>query len=121
VRLTADNPLIFPEIIIEAKKKLEAGADLVSTREIDMTTRKIRHYFPKGQSVDAFDSSLLIPGDDMVEYEKEHVLPYLLRKAKNFKIQTPDFGKFIGNIDLLDNYSVDTLDDYKNAKLLVED
>tara|TARA_B110001454_G_scaffold75832_1_gene73388 strand:- start:277 stop:990 length:714 start_codon:yes stop_codon:yes gene_type:complete len=103
MRITADNPLIDPEIVNEAiKQYFNSNCDYL-TNSIDRT-------FPNGTEVEifSFDALEIAWKFAQKKSEREHVTPYFYNNPKKFKIhyfkQQKDQSQF--------RYSIDRKEDY---------
>ena len=84
VRITADNPLMDPEIIDEAiKQHLKSGADY-------SCTEKPERFLPLGMGVEVFnfDSLQAAYNKSKESYDREHVTSYLYENPDVFKINS---------------------------------
>ena len=105
VRITADNPLIDPEIIDQAIKKY-------STFNYDYLTNSIDRTFPNGTEVEifSFDALEIAWKYAKKKSEREHVTPYFYNNPKKFKIhhfkQEKNQSKFRYTIDRKEDYAL---------------
>ena len=103
VRLTADNPLIDPQIINDSIQKY-------SNSDCDYLTNSIDRTFPNGTEVEIFSFNALETEWKFAKKksEREHVTPYFYNNPNKFKIhhfkQKQDQSKF--------RYSIDRKEDY---------
>ena len=103
VRLTADNPLIDPQIINDSIQKY-------SNSDCDYLTNSIDRTFPNGTEVEIFSFNALEIAWKFAKKksEREHVTPYFYNNPNKFKIhhfkQKQDQSKF--------RYSIDRKEDY---------
>jgi spore coat polysaccharide biosynthesis protein SpsF len=103
VRLTADNPLIDPQIVNDSIQKY-------SNSDCDYLTNSIDRTFPNGTEVEIFSFNALEIAWKFAKKksEREHVTPYFYNNPNKFKIhhfkQKQDQSKF--------RYSVDRKEDY---------
>jgi len=103
VRLTADNPLIDPEIVNDAIQKY-------SNSDCDYLTNSVDRTFPNGTEVEIFSFNALETAWKSAKKtsEREHVTPYFYNNLNKFKIhyfkQKNDQSKF--------RYSIDRKEDY---------
>ena len=103
VRLTADNPLIDPEIVNDAIEKY-------SNSDCDYLTNSVDRTFPNGTEVEIFSFNALETAWKSAKKtsEREHVTPYFYNNLNKFKIhyfkQKNDQSKF--------RYSIDRKEDY---------
>ena len=105
VRITADNPLIDPDIIDQAIKKY-------STFNYDYLTNSINRTFPNGTEVEifSFDALEIAWKYAKKKSEREHVTPYFYNNPKKFKIhhfkQKKNQSKFRYTIDHKEDYAL---------------
>ena len=105
VRITADNPLIDPDIIDQAIKKY-------STFNYDYLTNSIDRTFPNGTEVEifSFDALEIAWKYAKKKSEREHVTPYFYNNPKKFKIhhfkQKKNQSKFRYTIDHKEDYAL---------------
>ena len=103
VRLTADNPLIDPQIVNDSIQKY-------SNSDCDYLTNSIDRTFPNGTEVEIFSFNALETAwkSAKKKSEREHVTPYFYNNPNKFKIhhfkQKQDQSKF--------RYSIDRKEDY---------
>jgi spore coat polysaccharide biosynthesis protein SpsF len=103
VRLTADNPLIDPQIVNDSIQKY-------SNSDCDYLTNSIDRTFPNGTEVEIFSFNALETAWKSAKKtsEREHVTPYFYNNLNKFKIhhfkQKKDQSKF--------RYSIDRKEDY---------
>lgn len=101
VRITADCPLLEPEIVDDViEKHLQTKADYTCNRNDEDDAEK-----GDGYDVEVFNHSLLIRTHFSAKssYDREHVTPWMRRYAdKITKLPAPD----------LEGISLDTLEDY---------
>lgn len=83
VRITADCPLVDPEIIdLVIKSHIRSGADYTSNNEPPT--------FPEGLDVTVFTFSALRDAwsNAILHSEREHVVPYIFNRKNNFKLNS---------------------------------
>ena len=103
VRLTADKPLIDPQIVNDSIQKY-------SNSDCDYLTNSIDRTFPNGTEVEIFSFNALEIAWKFAKKksEREHVTPYFYNNPNKFKIhhfkQKQDQSKF--------RYSIDRKEDY---------
>lgn len=107
VRLTADCPLIDPDVVdAVVLRHLESGADYTSN-VIDRT-------YPRGLDCEAFTPSVLrdLYDSGMTDYEKEHVTVGIYSRPEKYRLEN-----VAGEVDLSDlRWTVDTPEDFEFAK-----
>ncbi len=81
VRICGDSPFIDRELVTTAIK-------LMKQKSVDMVTNVFPRSFPKGQSVEVFQSRCFL--DNLAHMtqaaDQEHVSPYFYRNANRFRI-----------------------------------
>ncbi len=112
-RVTADCPLIDPEVINRVASEYVGGRfDYVSTGRISST-------FPDGMDTEIFSSSVLDRAwkDAMLPSEREHVTSYIWKHPEMFKI-----GEVRNEVNLSKiRLTVDEMADYEVVKKIVAD
>lgn len=96
VELTADCPLIDPEIVDEAVRRFHAGQgdgvtsllklDFVSTSRPSLNPRNVRHAYPPGMDVRVFPTSVLEEVDRVTQdpADREHVSLYIWEHQRRY-------------------------------------
>ena len=109
VRITADCPLIDPQIVDKVIEKFFSG-------NYDFATNTLMRTFPIGTDVEVFSFSALNRAweNTQLPSEREHVTPYL-RKEENFKIINVENDKNISNLRL----TVDRIEDFELIKQIL--
>ena len=109
VRITADCPLIDPQIVDKVIEKFFSG-------NYDFATNTLTRNFPIGIDVEVFSFSALNRAweNTQLPSEREHVTPYL-RKEENFKIINIENDKNISNLRL----TVDRIEDFELIKQIL--
>ena len=109
VRITADCPLIDPQIVDKVIEKFFSG-------NYDFATNTLTRTFPIGIDVEVFSFSALNRAweNTQLPSEREHVTPYL-RKEENFKIINIENDKNISNLRL----TVDRIEDFELIKQIL--
>ena len=118
IRLTGDNPMIDINLIKEVLKFHKSNDfDFTSTREV--IDKKIVRYAPKGKSVDVFKSNLLknLNINSLSDFDKEHVIPFFYSNHFKYGIYKSNQEN---NISSIENYSIDTSEDYLRIKKIIE-
>jgi spore coat polysaccharide biosynthesis protein SpsF len=110
VRITADCPLIDPNIV-------EKGIKLFQSKNFDYVTNTFPRTFPDGNETEIFSISALENSwqNAKLPSEREHVTPYFRNQKQNFKIQ--NFENTIDNSHL--RWTVDFLEDLQLVKILI--
>lgn len=107
VRVTSDCPLIDPEIIDEMIKYFEKENEV---GHIDYLSNSIIETFPRGFDVEIFtyDSLREAYNNAKLDYEKEHVTPYIYMNKDKFIIKNFSNDKNYSQYRL----TLDTIEDY---------
>jgi len=107
VRITSDCPLIDPNIIDELVsfyKKQEY--DIVSNAGSDLNQRT----YPRGLDTEVFSFEQLKSAfnDSMMEYQKEHVTPYIYENSKNtyFYKNSVDYSNHRWTLDTQEDFEL---------------
>lgn len=113
VRITADCPLMDPEIVDKAIQmfvELQPKCDYLSN-SMELT-------YPRGMDVEVFSFDALDQAFTYAKelFEREHVTPYFYRHPELFKLKN-----IISNISLAQHrWTVDTAEDFTLIKLILE-
>ena len=109
VRITADCPLIDPQIVDKVIEQF-------FSENYDFATNTLTRTFPIGTDVEVFSFSALNKAWENAQLpsEREHVTPYL-RKEENFKIINVENDKNISNLRL----TVDRIEDFELIKQIL--
>lgn len=111
VRMTSDCPLIDAEIV-------DAVINMYKNNDFDYVSNTQIRTFPRGMDTEVFSFSALEKAykEAGIEYEHEHVTPYLYLNAEKFKI-----GQYIQEKDSNEiRLTVDTPEDFELIKRLFE-
>jgi len=111
VRVTADNPLTDPEILMNVTSQMrKKGYDYV----------RAMNGYPVGAGVDAFTDKLLrlLYKNTTSAYDREHLNSYVLSHPDKFKICELHAPCALAYPDL--RLTVDTSEDYERLKKIVE-
>jgi spore coat polysaccharide biosynthesis protein SpsF len=111
VRLTADCPLIDPDVI-------DAVVDRHTETGADYTSNVINRTFPRGLDCEAFDPAVLreLYSEGMTDYEKEHVTVGIYSRPERFQLEN-----YAGETDHSDlRWTVDDPADFEFAKWVYE-
>ena len=111
VRITADCPLIDPQIVDKVIEQFFSG-------NYDFATNTLMRTFPIGTDVEVFSFSALNKAWENAQLpsEREHVTPYLHNK-EDFKIINVENDKNISNLRL----TVDRIEDFELIKQILND
>ena len=112
VRITADCPLISPELIRE-------GIEIFQSENLDYLSNTLSPHFPDGMDYEIVrsESFMNIESATLTNYELEHVTPFLYQNSTSMKL---------GNMVNAENLSpirvtLDTSEDYEKITKLVND
>ena len=110
VRITADCPLIDPQIVDKVIEQFFSG-------NYDFATNTLTRTFPIGTDVEVFSFSALKRTCESAQLpsEREHVTPYL-RNERNFKIINVQNDKNISSLRL----TVDRIEDFELIKQILK-
>lgn len=102
VRLTADCPLIEPEVIDRTVAEFVAGA-------FDYASNSLVRTYPRGLDTEAFSLAALQTAwrEAMLPYERAHVTPFLYRHPDRFRILSLESEKDFGHL----RWTLDTPED----------
>ncbi len=113
IRVTADCPLLDPELIDEALNRF-----LDPYPEIDYFSNTIERTYPRGMDFEVFKRRTLEEAylDAVFEEEREHVTPFIYRHPERFKI-----AQLRNQTDESQHrWTVDTKEDFELIKRLIE-
>lgn len=111
VRMTSDCPLIDPNIVNEIIAMYQNGS-------YDYVSNTIQRTFPRGMDAEVFSFAALerAYNEAKIDYEREHVTPYLYLNSDKFKIK-----QFVQQEDTNEiRLTVDTQEDFELIKLIFE-
>ena len=110
VRITADNPLIDPNIIDIVIEEFE-------NNQFDLVTNTISRTFPYGTEVEVFSFESLEKAwkNAKKPSEREHVTPYIRNPKNKFIIKDIKNEENISNI----RYTIDKLEDLQVVKEII--
>lgn len=111
VRMTSDCPLIDPVIVDQV-------IDMYLQNDFDYVSNTQLRTFPRGMDTEVFSFKALEKAyyEAKLEYEHEHVTPYLYLNAEKFKI-----GQYTQKYDSNEiRLTVDTPEDFALIKLIFE-
>jgi spore coat polysaccharide biosynthesis protein SpsF len=102
VRITADCPLIDPEVVDEV-------VAACVTRHVDLSCNDVPCTFPRGLDVEAFTIETLYRVQEMADqaYQREHVTPLVYEHPDLFRIYSVKGDRNLGHL----RWTVDTLED----------
>jgi len=122
VQITGDTPLVdkkITESIIEFYISNQNKYDFVSN-DVGVYNKAFKQEFPLGLSTKVFDSSLLLEIEKTTNnpIDREHVVNYILKNHKKYKIYNFKAEKKYCRPDL--RLTLDYLEDYKLIKSIYE-
>lgn len=109
VRVTSDCPLFDPELLEKMIQKFQS--ENFSHRNLDYLSNTIKRTFPLGLDAEVFHFSALQKAhlDSKLDYEREHVTPYIYLHPEIFSVYT-----YKGSEDLsFHRWTLDTEDDFR--------
>lgn len=111
VRITSDCPLIDPALVDMTIEDFFATGS-------DYCAMDIPNSYPRGVDCEVVHFSSLIHANKMAEdlQEKEHVMPYIVRRPDEYKVRYIEGDKTYGG----DRYCVDTSEDYEVVVKIAE-
>jgi spore coat polysaccharide biosynthesis protein SpsF len=109
VRVTADCPLIDPEVVDEV-------VAACITRHVDLSCNDVPHTFPRGLDVEAFTIEALRRVQDMADqpYQREHVTPLVYERPDIFRIYPVKGDRDLSHL----RWTVDTPEDLKLTRAI---
>ena len=113
IRVTADCPLLDPELIDEAISRF-----LAPYPEIDYFSNTIERTYPRGMDFEVFKRRTLEEAyiDAFFDEEREHVTPFIYRHPERFKL-----AQLRNPTDESQHrWTVDTTEDFELIKRLIE-
>jgi spore coat polysaccharide biosynthesis protein SpsF (cytidylyltransferase family) len=111
IRITADCPVIDPKII-------DRVVSDYFKKQADYCSNTLRETFPDGQDVEVFSFKALTIAwrNAKLSSEREHVTPYIRKRAKLFKLVS-----YENKIDLSKKrWTLDRIEDYRLLKILFQ-
>jgi spore coat polysaccharide biosynthesis protein SpsF len=122
VQITGDNPLVDKKVIenmIEFYISNQNKYDFISN-DIGVYNTEFKQEFPLGLCAKVFDSSLLYEIEEITNnpIDREHVVNYILKNHKKYKIYNFKAEKKYCRPDL--RFTLDYLEDYKLIKSIYE-
>lgn len=109
VRITADCPLIDPEVVDKVIKYfLEGDFDYVSNTNVGARMAHKQTY-PVGLDTEVFSFNALQRAWNEAKMlsEREHVTPYIWKNPKIFKVSSVEYGEDLSHIRLTVDYEQD--------------
>jgi spore coat polysaccharide biosynthesis protein SpsF (cytidylyltransferase family) len=112
VRITADCPVIDPEII-------DKVIDMYFSEKADYCSNVLKETFPDGEDVEVFSREALERAWEESELvsEREHVTPYMRKKESGFKVASLENKENLGN----KRWTLDREEDYEFLKVLYDE
>ena len=111
VRITADNPLIDPNIV-------DLVVDEYKNQKCDFATNTIHRTFPYGTEVEVFSFEILEKTwkNAKKPSEREHVTPFIRDPQNGFILTNVKYQEDLSNL----RYTVDRIEDLKLVKEIVK-
>ena len=111
VRITADNPLIDPNIVDLVVEKYK-------NTKCDFATNTLHRTFPYGTEVEVFSFETLEKTwkNAKMPSEREHVTPFIRDPQNGFKLTNTEYQKDLSHL----RYTVDRVEDLKLVKEIVK-
>ena len=111
VRITADCPLVDPQII-------EDTIDFYKSNDFDYISNTMVMTYPRGMDVEVFslDRLEIAAKEARWQYEREHVTPYFYLHPMKFKTGNLSYKKNVSHYRL----TVDTKEDFELTKMILE-
>jgi len=109
VRVTSDCPCIDPKIV----DKVITNHLKLRKVYVDYTSNNITRTYPQGLDVEVFDFDILekVYFEVRIDYDKEHVTPYIRRHLSKFRLNNIVAPETLNFPDV--RITLDTKDDYK--------
>ena len=109
VRITADCPLIDPEVVDEV-------AAACVTNHVDLSYNDVPHTFPRGLDVEAFTMETLYKVHDMATqpYQCEHVTPLVYERPGIFRIHSVKGDRDLSHL----RWALDTPEDLELIRVI---
>lgn len=107
VRITADNPLVDPDIILQLLEFYTKG-------KFDYVSNNLKRTYPLGLDVEIFSFKALEKawGEGVTPLEREHVTPYIRNHPELFKLGNMENDADLSNL----RWTVDYAEDLAFAK-----
>jgi spore coat polysaccharide biosynthesis protein SpsF len=111
VRLTADCPLIDPEVV-------DRTVELYQEQRCDYATNCMPPTFPKGLDAEIFSYDALARArkEALLPFHKEHVTPYFYEQPGRFKTTNLAYKGDLSDL----RWTVDEAQDYELVKMIFE-
>ena len=111
IRITADNPLIDPNIIDRIINEYK-------NKEYDFVTNTLDRTFPYGTEVEVFSFQSLEKAwkNAKKPSEREHVTPFILNPKNKFILKNIEYQEDISYL----RYTIDRMDDLKLVKEIIK-
>lgn len=113
VRVTSDCPVIDPAVVDQV-----IGHYLAHRDEFDYVSNTQVRSFPRGMDTEVFPMASLERAfrEGALDYEREHVTPFLYRNPERFRIGQVVYRENRGD----DRWTVDTPEDYELIRRIIE-
>lgn len=109
VRITADCPLVDPEVVDEV-------VAACITKNVSLSCNDVPHTFPRGLDVEAFTIEALRRVQDMADepYQREHVTPLIYERPDIFRTYLVKGDRDLSHI----RWTIDTPEDLQLARAI---
>lgn len=113
VRVTSDCPVIDPSVVERVISHLLANAGA-----LDYVSNTQRRTFPRGMDAEVFTLAALgrAHAEGTLDYEREHVTPYLYRHPELFRIDQVTLAADLSR----HRWTVDTIEDFELVRRIIE-
>jgi spore coat polysaccharide biosynthesis protein SpsF len=109
VRITADCPLIDPEVVDEV-------VAACITKQVDLSCNDVPHTFPRGLDVEAFTIETLRRIQNIADqpYQREHVTPLVYERPYIFRTYSLKGDRDVSHL----RWTIDTLEDLQLTRAI---
>ncbi len=113
MRITADCPLLDPQIVDKILEKV------INHPELDYVSNTLKRSYPRGMDVEVFSFKALSNAakNAKADFEREHVTPYLYQHPDQFLCSNVEFDRDESGYRL----TVDTPEDLKLITTVIEE
>ena len=110
VRLTADCPLLDPQLVL-------AALALHRTSGADYTSNTLERTFPDGLDVEVIEADALMEAavEATDPFEREHVTPFLYRRPDRYRLASLETPALLGH----ERWTLDTPEDLDQLRTIV--
>ncbi len=116
VRITADCPLIDPQVVDAMLAQFDAAA--AASAPCDYLSNALQRTFPRGLDAEVFSRAALLraAAEAKQPFEREHVTPYLYRDGAGFRVCHHRAAHDLSH----HRWTLDTTEDYRFLQRLFE-